>query len=42
MDLADRVAVLDFGRKIAEGDPGAVARDEAVMEAYIGGAEAVA
>jgi branched-chain amino acid transport system ATP-binding protein len=36
LDLADRVAVLDFGRKVAEDDPEAVARHEAVLEAYIG------
>jgi len=36
LDLADRVAVLDFGRKVAEGEPDAIARDEAVLEAYVG------
>jgi len=39
MDLADQVAVLDFGRKIAEGTPDQIAGDEAVIEAYLGGAE---
>ena len=32
----DRVAVLHQGRKIADGDPRAVARDAAVVEAYLG------
>lgn len=35
-DLADRVTVLNFGRKIAEGPFDAVARDPAVIEAYLG------
>lgn len=38
LELADRVAVLDFGRKIADGPPREVARDPAVAEAYLGGA----
>jgi branched-chain amino acid transport system ATP-binding protein len=36
LDLADRIAVLDFGRKVAEGEPQAIAGHEAVLEAYIG------
>jgi len=35
-DLSDRVLVMDYGKKIAEGDYATVSRDPAVIEAYLG------
>ena len=37
-DLAERVSVLNFGKKVAEDTPAGVLRDPAVVEAYLGSA----
>ncbi len=36
MDIADRVVVLDFGHKIAEGSPDEIKMNPAVIKAYLG------
>ncbi len=38
MDISDRVAVLDYGRKIADGTPEQVRKDQTVLDAYLGAA----
>jgi ABC-type branched-subunit amino acid transport system ATPase component/ABC-type branched-subunit amino acid transport system permease subunit len=39
MGLADRILVLDYGQRLAEGSPGEIRSDPRVLDAYLGGGE---
>jgi branched-chain amino acid transport system ATP-binding protein len=36
LDISDRVVVLDYGKKIGDGEPAEVRANQAVIDAYLG------